>query len=209
MEQEGVARVKMFLVITVAYLIFWGPLFLVTLVNWSWEWKDAKKSMSHEVKAKSNLQSTFFLIPRSLFMWPLSTPLSTHFSLLSSTRVAGGYPALKKFSHKHRRATLDLLCCNFSQYSAREGAVTSNTEEDRWCAHNVRRSQDKEFKVTTSAQYNIFPEICWEKTFDCNYLVSSQFPHSETGSELDYELEKGLNSTMPSNKGPEHARGQM
>ena len=49
MEQEGVARVKMFLVITVAYLIFWGPLFLVTLVNWSWEWKDAKKSMSHEV----------------------------------------------------------------------------------------------------------------------------------------------------------------
>ena len=90
MEQEGVARVKMFLVITVAYLIFWGPLFLVTLVNWSWEWKDAKKSMSHEVKAKSNLQSTFFLIPRSLFMWPLSTPLSTHFSLLSSTRVAGG-----------------------------------------------------------------------------------------------------------------------
>ena len=49
MEQEGVVRVKMFLVITVAYLIFWGPLFLVTLVNWSWEWKDAKKSMSHEV----------------------------------------------------------------------------------------------------------------------------------------------------------------
>ena len=90
MEQEGVARVKMFLVITVAYLIFWGPLFLVTLVNWSWEWKDAKKSMSHEVKAKSILQSTFFFIPRSLFMWPLSTPLSTHFSLLSSTRVAGG-----------------------------------------------------------------------------------------------------------------------
>ena len=46
-----------------------------------------------------------------------------------------------------RRATLDLLCCNFSQYSAREVAVTSNTEEDRWCAHNVRRSQDKEFKL--------------------------------------------------------------
>ena len=49
MEREGIARVKMFLVITVAYLIFWGPLFLVTLLNWSWEWKDAKKSMSHEV----------------------------------------------------------------------------------------------------------------------------------------------------------------
>ena len=53
MEREGVARVKMFLVITVAYLIFWGPLFLVTLLNWSWEWKDAKKSMSHEVILKN------------------------------------------------------------------------------------------------------------------------------------------------------------
>ena len=50
MEKEGVARVKMFLVITVAYLIFWGPLFLVTLFNWSWEWVDAKKSMAHEVR---------------------------------------------------------------------------------------------------------------------------------------------------------------
>ena len=49
-------RVKMFLVITVAYLIFWGPLFLVTLVNWSWEWKDAKKSMSHEVPKTLNFQ---------------------------------------------------------------------------------------------------------------------------------------------------------
>ena len=51
MEREGVARVKMFLVITVTYLIFWGPFFLVTLMNWSWEWKDAKKSMLHEVRA--------------------------------------------------------------------------------------------------------------------------------------------------------------
>ena len=31
MEEEGIARVKMFMAITVAYLIFWGPLFLVTL----------------------------------------------------------------------------------------------------------------------------------------------------------------------------------
>ena len=55
MEREGIARVKMFLVITVAYLIFWGPLFLVTLLNWSWEWKDAKKSMSHEVSIRLNM----------------------------------------------------------------------------------------------------------------------------------------------------------
>ena len=56
MEKEGVARVKMFLVITVAYLIFWGPLFLVTLFNWSWEWVDAKKSMAHEVEINFKMQ---------------------------------------------------------------------------------------------------------------------------------------------------------
>jgi len=33
MEREGVQRVKMFLVITAAYLLFWGPLFVVTLVH--------------------------------------------------------------------------------------------------------------------------------------------------------------------------------
>ncbi|KAK6640350.1 hypothetical protein RUM44_012043 [Polyplax serrata] len=33
MEQEGVQRVKMFVVITAAYVLFWGPLFFVTLVH--------------------------------------------------------------------------------------------------------------------------------------------------------------------------------
>ena len=55
MEQEGVARVKMFLVITVAYLIFWGPLFIVTLANYSDDWKAAKKSMAHEVACSLTL----------------------------------------------------------------------------------------------------------------------------------------------------------
>jgi len=91
MEREGVARVKMFLVITVAYLIFWGPLFLVTLVNWSWEWKDAKKSMSHEV--------------------------SLHVAFVHSFVN----PLLFVVLHKGcRAATLDLLCCNFSQNRGRE-----------------------------------------------------------------------------------------
>ena len=49
-EEEGIKHVKMFVIITLAYIIFWGPLFLVTLFNWSWEWVDAKKSMAHEVK---------------------------------------------------------------------------------------------------------------------------------------------------------------
>ena len=47
--REGAAKLRVFLVISVTYILFWGPLFTVTLVNWSWEWKDAKKSMSHEV----------------------------------------------------------------------------------------------------------------------------------------------------------------
>ena len=85
MEKEGVARVKMFLVITVAYLIFWGPLFLVTLFNWSWEWVDAKKSMAHEV--------------------------ALHVAFVHSF----ANPLLFLVLHKGcRRATLDLLCCNFS-----------------------------------------------------------------------------------------------
>ena len=49
MEREGIDRVKMFLVITIAYLIFWGPLFLVTIVNWDWNFEEAKQSMAHEV----------------------------------------------------------------------------------------------------------------------------------------------------------------
>lgn len=33
MEREGIQRVKMFLVITAAYVIFWGPLFFVTVFH--------------------------------------------------------------------------------------------------------------------------------------------------------------------------------
>lgn len=32
-EREGVRRVRMFLVITAAYVLFWGPLFLITLLH--------------------------------------------------------------------------------------------------------------------------------------------------------------------------------
>lgn len=32
-EREGVRRVRMFLVITAAYILFWGPLFLITLLH--------------------------------------------------------------------------------------------------------------------------------------------------------------------------------
>jgi len=49
MEEEGINQVKMFVIITLAYLIFWGPLFVVTLANISTDWKDVKSSVSHEV----------------------------------------------------------------------------------------------------------------------------------------------------------------
>ena len=57
-------QVKLFLVVTLAYLIFWGPLFAVskntylsklihyiqvTLINWDWSFEDAKQSVAHEV----------------------------------------------------------------------------------------------------------------------------------------------------------------
>lgn len=48
MEREGLARVKMFVVITIAYLIFWGPLFLVTLFSYG-DYKTETPSTSHEV----------------------------------------------------------------------------------------------------------------------------------------------------------------
>ena len=59
MEREGIDRVKMFLVITIAYLIFWGPLFLVTLVNWDWNFEEAKQSMAHEVTLHVALVHSF------------------------------------------------------------------------------------------------------------------------------------------------------
>ena len=53
--REGAAKLRVFLVISVTYILFWGPLFTVTLVNWSWEWKDAKNSLSHEVSCCSQV----------------------------------------------------------------------------------------------------------------------------------------------------------
>ena len=50
LETEGISRVKMYIVVTTAYVIFWGPLFLVTLANYTSDWKQAKNSMAHEVQ---------------------------------------------------------------------------------------------------------------------------------------------------------------
>ncbi|XP_076030791.1 uncharacterized protein LOC143018984 isoform X3 [Oratosquilla oratoria] len=45
MEREGVERVKMFVVVTIAYVVFWGPLFLVTILTPSTN----KAGLPHEV----------------------------------------------------------------------------------------------------------------------------------------------------------------
>ena len=42
------------MVITTAYLIFWAPLFLVTLLNYTSDWKAAKNSVAHEVRQWNN-----------------------------------------------------------------------------------------------------------------------------------------------------------
>ncbi|XP_023322544.1 uncharacterized protein LOC111696958 [Eurytemora carolleeae] len=48
-ERDGIRRVRMFTVITLAYIMFWSPVFIITLLNPGWEWKEARKSMAHEV----------------------------------------------------------------------------------------------------------------------------------------------------------------
>ena len=83
MEKEGVTRVKMFFVITVAYLIFWGPLFLVTLLNWDWDWVDAKKSWAHDVCFIENMADT-----------------------LHSRSIHGPYPDTYTFTHDMKRTKM-------------------------------------------------------------------------------------------------------
>merc|ERR1719309_793681 len=91
LETEGISRVKMFIVITTAYLIFWGPLFLVTLVNYTSDWKQAKNSMGHEV--------------------------SLHICFVH----AFVNPLLFLVLHKDLRATaMDMLCCTITNNDRRQ-----------------------------------------------------------------------------------------
>ena len=57
LPQERTARVKMYIIITISYLVFWGPLFLETLIKWGWMWEEAKSSISHEVSSSCNIIS--------------------------------------------------------------------------------------------------------------------------------------------------------
>ena len=87
----------MFIVITIAYLIFWGPLFLVTLFSYT-DYKTEDPSTSHEVTLHVAFVHAFV------------------------------NPTLFLVLHKGlRKATLDLLCCNFrSSPSGGSGGSRSN-----------------------------------------------------------------------------------
>jgi len=96
LEREGIARVKMFIVITIAYLIFWGPLFLVTLFSYT-DYKTEDPSTSHEVTLHVAFVHAFV------------------------------NPTLFLVLHKGlRKATLDLLCCNFRSSSTPNSAQNGN-----------------------------------------------------------------------------------
>jgi len=89
-EREGTERVKMFLVITTAYLIFWGPLFLVTLVNWDWDYEEAKQSMAHEVTLHVAFVHAFV------------------------------NPSLLMVLHRGiRQAGIDIICCSWGKFRTR------------------------------------------------------------------------------------------
>lgn len=111
LEREGIARVKMFIVITIAYLIFWGPLFLVTLFSYT-DYKTEDPSTSHEVTLHVAFVHAFV------------------------------NPTLFLVLHKGlRKASLDLLCCNFRSSTPhhRRGS-TRSLEADPRILENVPNS---------------------------------------------------------------------
>ena len=50
-QREGLARVRILSILSTSYIIFWSPLFVVTLLSWSWTWEEAKNSTAHLVSA--------------------------------------------------------------------------------------------------------------------------------------------------------------
>ena len=48
-QSEGLARVRILSILSTSYIIFWSPLFAVTLFSWSWSWEYAKNSTAHVV----------------------------------------------------------------------------------------------------------------------------------------------------------------
>ena len=47
--QEGVCRVRLLGALTSSYLLFWSPLFLVTVFSWGDTWDTGTESTPHQV----------------------------------------------------------------------------------------------------------------------------------------------------------------
>ena len=89
--RDGASKVRIFFAISFSYILFWGPLFTVTLANWSWEWKDAKNSISHEVMVHQSQSH------HHCYLRLLSTLLLfTHSSTLSSSSSCTGTRAMPR-----------------------------------------------------------------------------------------------------------------
>ncbi|QQP49849.1 Uncharacterized protein FKW44_010653, partial [Caligus rogercresseyi] len=122
MEREGLARVKMFIIITLAYLIFWGPLFLVTLFSYG-DYKTENPSASHEITLHVAFVHAFV------------------------------NPTLFLVLHKGlRKATLDLICCNFSdsaspaleEYPSIAITPRNNNNANSSCSSNNKKDVSKQ-----------------------------------------------------------------
>jgi hypothetical protein len=110
LEREGLARVKMFMAITVAYLVFWGPLFLVTLFTSGEHYRTETPSTSHEVTLHVAFVHAFV------------------------------NPTLFLVLHKGlRKATIDLLCCNF-----RGGDVPDDEDYDMEAENGIEDDEEED-----------------------------------------------------------------
>ena len=106
--RDGASKVRIFFAISFSYILFWGPLFTVTLANWSWEWKDAKNSISHEV-----------MFDQSQATCTISSSLLSQVTLHIAFVHSFVNPLLFIILHRNTRdATCNLLLCHSSSSSS-------------------------------------------------------------------------------------------
>ena len=106
--RDGASKVRIFFAISFSYILFWGPLFTVTLANWSWEWKDAKNSISHEV-----------MFDQSQLTCRISSSLLSQVTLHIAFVHSFVNPLLFIILHRNTRdATCNLLLCHSTSSSS-------------------------------------------------------------------------------------------
>ena len=107
LEREGIARVKMFIVITIAYLIFWGPLFLVTLFSYT-DYKTEDPSTSHEVSVIN------FGFLKSSQLWQMKYVKIWQYNLSSFqvryTKLGRFWPKINTFKGEYRHSAIYVRC---------------------------------------------------------------------------------------------------